>query len=274
MQYEPIKHSLSKIFTRSAFLRKLFYKLLDLLLLRTWYIHRELRIWSAGYKSSAGKNDNVNILDAGAGFGQYSYYLSNINTGWNILAVDINKKHVDDCNTFFSKIGRTTVSFETADLTTFQQQNSFELILSVDVMEHIQDDDMVFRNFHASLKDGALLLISTPSDKGGSDVHKEGDTSFIEEHVRNGYNIFDIKDKLKAAGFSKVEAHYSYGGPGKISWYLSMKYPILMLGTSKLFYILLPFYYLIAYPIAFALNHLDISIKLNRGMGLIVKAWK
>jgi hypothetical protein len=141
-------------------------------------------------------------------------------------------------------------------------------------MEHIEEDVQVFRNFVASMKPGAMLIISTPSDRGGSDVQGEGETSFIEEHVRDGYNIGDIEKKLKSAGFSRVEARYSYGSPGKISWKLSMKYPILMLGASKLFFIILPFYYIIAYPISYILNWFDVNGNHKTGTGLIVKAWK
>lgn len=53
-----------------------------------------------------------------------------------------------------------------------------------------------------------------------------------------------------------------------------MKYPILMLGMSKAFFIVLPFYYLIAYPLAWLLNWLDVSLSHDTGTGLIVKAWK
>lgn len=268
MHYDPIKRSLGNVFNKSPFLRKTFYNLLDLLLLRAWHIHKEIRQWAKG------KGDNVSILDAGAGFGQYSYYMSGINPNWKILAVDVKEEQVDDCNRFFAEIGRKNVRFEVADLTTFVKPESYDLAISVDVMEHILEDVLVFKNIHASLKPGGMLLISTPSDQGGSDVHGEGETSFIEEHVRDGYNIKEIEDKLRTAGFSKVEARYSYGAPGKISWRLSMKYPIQMLGVSKLFGIILPFYYLLTYPISYILNHADTSGKHATGTGLIVKAWK
>ena len=119
-----------------------------------------------------------------------------------------------------------------------------------------------------------MLLISTPSDQGGSDVHEDSEGSFIGEHVRDGYNIKEIEDKLKLAGFSKVEPHYAYGTPGKISWRLSMKYPMQMLSASKLFFIVLPFYYVFAYPISFVLNYLDTYTSHKTGTGLIVKAYK
>jgi hypothetical protein len=47
-----------------------------------------------------------------------------------------------------------------------------------------------------------------------------------------------------------------------------------MLNISKAFLIILPFYYLIAYPIAFVFNILDVSTAHRTGTGLIVKAWK
>jgi SAM-dependent methyltransferase len=268
MHYDPIKRSLGSVFNSTPFLRILFYKLLDLLLLRTWHIQKEIKKWTPK------NNDSVHILDAGSGFGQYSYFLSSINKNWNILAVDVKQEQIADCNKFFREINRNSVLFKTADLTQFVQENAFDMALSVDVMEHILEDVLVFKNIHASLKPGGMLLISTPSDQGGSDINDEHDTSFIEEHVRDGYNINEIEDKLKLAGFSKVEAKYSYGKPGKISWKLSMKYPMLALNFSKLFFIFLPFYYAITFPICFVLNYMDTNQKHETGTGLIVKAWK
>lgn len=268
MHYDPIKRALGNFFNRSPFLRKTFYRLLDLLLLRSWHIHRELKHWTKT------KSVNITILDAGAGFGQYTYYLSRIEPNWKILSVDVKQEQIDDCNSFFQKIGKKNVEFRYADLTKFTQESTFDLILSVDVMEHILEDVLVFKNFHTSLKPGGMLLISTPSDQGGSDAHDESDGSFIEEHVRNGYNLEEIKDKLSSAGFSRIEALYAYGEPGKISWRLSMKYPIQLLGVSKLFFIVLPFYFLLTYPIAYILNYIDTNAVHKTGTGLIVKAWK
>lgn len=268
MHYDPIKRSLGVVFNKTPFLRKLFYNLLDLLLLRSWHIHKELREWMKG------KGNDVKILDAGAGFGQYTYWMSSQNSNWNIFSVDVKEEQVADCNNFFKQIDRNNVKFSVEDLTLYRNENAYDLVVCVDVMEHILEDEKVFRNYVASLKQGGMLIISTPSDQGGSDVQGDDDTSFIEEHVRDGYNIQDIERKLLTAGFTKVDARYSYGTPGKISWRLSMKYPIQLLGVSKAFFIILPFYYLVTFPISFVLNYLDTNTKHETGTGLIVKAWK
>lgn len=269
MKYDPIKKGLGRVFNASPLLRVLFYRLLDLLLLRSWHIRRELR------RAARQLNTNSSILDAGSGFGQYTHFMSGLRKGWKIKGIDLKEEQTEDCNRFFDRIGRSgRVSFETADLTRFREEDTYDLILCVDVMEHIEQDEQVFRNFAASTKAGGLLIISTPSDQGGSDVHGDDDQSFIEEHVRDGYNIKEIEEKITGAGYARAYVRYSYGTPGKLSWKISMKYPIILLNTSKLFYIILPFYYLLAYPFAFILNVIDLNSKHRTGTGLIVRAEK
>jgi SAM-dependent methyltransferase len=266
MQYDPIKKSLGSLFSGSAFMRKFFYFLLDLLLLRTWHIKRTLR------KISASLNGQVSVLDAGAGFGQYTWRMKRLHPDWQVKAVDIDQERIDDCEHFFRKARIKGVICEKGDLSELADSENYNLILSVDVMEHIRDDEQVFRNFHRALKPGGILLISTPSDRGGSDVRSKDDHSFIDEHVRDGYGKEEITGRLKGAGFSKVDVSYTYGVPGTVSWRITMKYPVMMLGLSKLFFLVLPFYYLLTFPFALVLNFLDVSMIHKSGTGLLVTA--
>jgi len=241
MHYDPIKRQLGNFFNHSPFLRKLFYRLLDLLLLRAWHVKKALRAFQKNNPVSG-----IQILDAGSGFGQYCYRLSRLFPAAKILGVDVKQEQMDDCNLFFQKIGkREFVSFEVADLTQYKNVNRYHLILSVDVMEHILEDEQVFENFSQSLQPGGMLLISTPSDQGGSDT---------DHH--------------------EVEVSYTYGKFGSIAWKLSMKYPILLLGVSRIFYLILPFYYLVLFPCCALLNYLDINQYNKSGTGLLVKAIK
>ena len=269
MQYDPVKRTLGKLFNLTPSLRILFYRLLDLLLLRSWHIRRELRLLNkAGFAPSS-------IADAGSGFGQYVYRLGRLFPGASITGLDIKQEQVDDCNRFFGKTGMgERVQFRYADLTAMEASERYDLILSVDVMEHIEEDRKVFGHFYQALHPGGILLISTPSDQGGSDVHDEHDSSFIDEHVRDGYGMEEIEEKLREAGFSEIIVRYSYGRPGKLSWKLSMKIPIRLVNVSKLFLILLPVYYLLVYPVCFFLNRADVRKVHETGTGLIVRAAK
>ncbi|HRY32280.1 MAG TPA: class I SAM-dependent methyltransferase [Bacteroidales bacterium] len=269
MKYDPIKRLLGSFFNKAPWLRILFYRLLDLLLLRSWHIRRQLKAWYASTSAEA-----PHVLDAGFGFGQYSYFLAKLGNNISLKGLDVKEEQVQDCNRFFRQIGISNAFFFEADLVQWSEPGTFDLILCVDVMEHILEDQTVLNNFCISLKNGGMLMVSTPSDQGGSDVHDHGDASFIEEHVRDGYSMEDMKMKLLQAGFSKINMHYSYGRAGSLSWRLSMKYPIQMLNLSKLLFILLPFYYLLVFPICLMLNKRDVTHPNSAGTGLIVSALK
>ena len=267
MDYDPIKDLLGRQFNRHPLLRKLFYLLLNILLLRSWHVRRALSRLGKRLPSSA------DVLDAGMGFGQYSWWMATRFPSWKITAADIKSEQVADCNNFFKETGLSgRVNALEADLVTWKSEESYDMILCVDVMEHITEDRTVFVSFRNMMKSGGYLVISTPSDKGGSDVHSDDDTSFIGEHVRDGYGKEEITEKLHTAGFSEVSVSYTYGKPGSIAWRLSMKYPVTMLSASKLFFILLPFYYLVVMPFVLVLNTIDLYASHKEGTGLLVIA--
>lgn len=269
MQYDDIKLRLGNIFNRNTLTRRCFYWLLDLLLLRAWHIHKEIRRWA---RESVSKQ--AHILDAGAGFGQHSYYLSRFSDKWSIYAVDIKQEQICDCNSFFYNQGINNVFFQTQDLTELDKAETFDLILSVDVLTYIEDDVQVMKNFHRALKPDGMVLLCSPSLQAGTAAFDGRQRANYEGRVRNGYGKKELREKLTQAGFSKIAMRYIYGKAGKISWKLSLKYPMAMLDISQYFAYLLPFYYLLTYPACYALNWLDMRWNHKKGMGLLVKAWK
>ncbi|MCL2074621.1 MAG: class I SAM-dependent methyltransferase [Marinilabiliaceae bacterium] len=267
MNYNNIKKLLSKYFNKKNWLRLLFYRLLELLLLRSWYVRRELRKWLKNAPQNAA------VLDAGSGLGQYSWRIAKMGKKMTIIGNDINQDNIDDCNKFFHKLGfHDTVIFKQNDITQLKEKEIYNLVLLIDVLEHIEDDQLVLNNLYQSLRPNGSLILTTPSDLGGSAAknHTDLDDGFIDEHVRNGYNKTELVDKLKRAGFTKINAKYIYGIPGNIAWILSMKIPIILLNKSPKFLFLLPFYYIITYPISFILNCLDTVCKHKSGTGIFV----
>ncbi|MFA5834276.1 MAG: class I SAM-dependent methyltransferase [Bacteroidota bacterium] len=268
MQYDPIKDSIGNVVRNTPFLRKVFYFLLGLLFLRSWYVKRALREFLSG------KQAPKLIFDAGSGFGQYSYYIAKKFRDVSIHAIDVKEDYIADCKRFFSADNITNVNFGIEDLTIPTHTDRFDFILSVDVMEHIPDDVQVFKNFHQALKKGGIVLINTPSNLGGSDVHEEGEKSFVEEHARDGYSVEDITTKLSNAGFTVLYTRYAYGPIGTIAWRFVVKYPMLMVNASKAFFIVLPFYYLLTLWFSLILMWIDFNSTNTTGTGLLVAAEK
>jgi 2-polyprenyl-3-methyl-5-hydroxy-6-metoxy-1,4-benzoquinol methylase len=260
MQYDPIKRVLGEFFNKNVFSRIFFYRCLHLLLLRPWYVNKRLNSWSKKRPNKA------HILDAAGGFGHYAYYLSRKNEHWNILSVDINREQICDCNQFFQKLKRHNIVFKTADLTTFREVGVFDLILCLDVLEFIEQDELVLNNFYDSLCHGGMLLLTTPS------LMKR--KSKITEQVRPGYDLVEMEGKLKKIGFKHVKSSYAIGMFGKTSNAITLVVPVFLMSLSRLFLVLLPFYFIALLPLILLLNFLDTFVKVIYGDGLIVNAWK
>ncbi len=268
MHYDPIKKVFGNVIRKNTRLRILFYKLLGLMFLREWHVKRELR------HQLGNRNKPFTVYDAGCGFGQYSYYIAKHFPLATIYGIDLKEEQVTDCNNFFHSVGLTQCSFAVEDLTQIQHSDKFDFILSVDVMEHIPDDIVVFRNFFCALKHGGTLLINTPSNLGGSDVHSDKEESFIGEHARNGYGVEEIQKKLESVEFKVELIRYTYGTWGNRYWKLGIKYPMQMLNISKILFIVLPFYYLITLPFILPIMWLDYNAENQAGTGLNVLAKK
>ncbi len=266
MRYEPIKDKMSLIIGDSAVMRRLLYTILGIIFLREWHVKRGLRRIFRDKKTK-------DVLDAGSGFGQYSYYVAKKMRG-NVVGVDINRAEVEKCSKFAENLGLKDLAFSYADLEKLSVDKKFDLIMSVDVMEHIRDDMAVFRNFYSSLRNGGKVLISTPSNFGGSDVHDEGEHSFIEEHFREGYSAEEITSKLNLVNLQVENIQYTYGKIAGWYWNLAVKVPVKLLNRSFALIALLPFYYLIAFPLSLIFMSCDYFFPPKRGSGLLVIARK
>ncbi|GAB5521282.1 MAG: class I SAM-dependent methyltransferase [Rhodothermales bacterium] len=271
MFYDPVKDRLGDLFSRRPWMQKQFFRLLHLVFLRSWYVRRETLRLLKRFPA----DQPIRVLDAGTGFAQYAYFIAANLPNAQILAVDVKQDYLDNAERFFTQTPYADrVTFQYEDLTDLQADGPFDFILSVDVMEHIEDDRGVFRHFERVLAPGGYVMINTPSDQGGSDVTEDGDTSFIEEHVRDGYNLDELKGKLSDAGLTPVQDWYTYGKHGSRAWRMLIRRPISWMGKTMAAAAILPFYYLFALPVGTALNAADTRTDNPTGTGLLVVAQK
>jgi 2-polyprenyl-3-methyl-5-hydroxy-6-metoxy-1,4-benzoquinol methylase len=273
VDYDPLKDRLGALAWRSPARTKAFFALLDLVFLRAWYVRRRLRALLDPLRDRP-----VRLLDAGTGFGQYAYFLASEFPNAEVTAVDVKEVYLRRARAFFEKTpyaGR--VRFEARDLTAPpppEEAGRYDLALSVDVMEHIEDDRAVFRGFFEVLRPGGYAVVNTPSDLGGSGVTEAGAESFIGEHVREGYALADLREKLETAGLRVVGHEYTYGPPGSAAWRLLVRWPIAWLGRSWALAPLVALYYVPAFPLGLALNALDLAGYNRRGTGHLIVAQK
>lgn len=268
MDCQHIDSTLTTVFGSTTRQKRFFFWLLDFFMLKSWHIHREMRIWANANKRPS------HILDAGSGYGQYSYYMSKLNPNYNVTAVDLRQQAICDCNNFFRRVSRPNVFCRSGDVLELEQPESYDLILAIDMIEYVEEDDKLLKVFYEDLKDDGNLLLFTQSCKKGEKPMECLSTGMHGEKVRVGYDMKDLKHRLKKLGFKKVRGRYAYGKAGKLSWTLSMKFPFKLLHISKWFLLILPLYYLVMAPICLLLNYLDTHVGHLSGTGMLVKAYK
>lgn len=82
---------------------------------------------------------------------------------------------------------------------------TFDVIVSLDYLEHVQDDQSAMNELKRVLKPGGSLLISTPTTGSSYLLNKIkpviGLTLDKYGHVREGYDLNDLTNRLKQQGY-------------------------------------------------------------------------
>ena len=268
MEYDPIKEIIAVPMRHSRLFRRLAYRLFELGFLRVRYVKRELA------RIIAGIGGNIHVLDAGFGFGPYVDYILRRYPDVRVTGIEIRQDQVEDCERFFERegfSGRTRLLV--GDLVELSDIGLYNLALAVDILEHIEDDVAVLRNLHRALDARGLLLIHTPAFANDSRTVDKREF-FVGEHVRDGYTVSELEDKLYLAGFSDVRIRYTYGRWGMISWWLMQGMPMRMVHRFAPAALLLPFYYALVTPFAHRFMLADLAENHESGGGLLAIARK
>jgi SAM-dependent methyltransferase len=276
LEYDPVKFKLAKMLGRSNTLRHAFHLVLETIFLRAWYVRREL------WRLLRHIGPSPKILDAGMGFGQYSDRMMRIFTNADLIGLEIDRKHLYGNEKYFQLVHPKT-RFVIGDVQALPVgEDNFDLILSVDVMEHIEDDVATFRGFYRILNPGGRVIIHTPRIVNENDAHlshadREADDHewTVDEHFRDGYTDSQARERLEAAGFEIERIVHGYGFFGKIAWNLLQRIPMSMLGMSQMMIFVVAIYLLVATPIAIVAMLLDmIPGEQPNGGSLLVVAQK
>lgn len=262
--YDPVKDRLANLIRNSGLLRRIFYFLLNLLFLRSWHLRRII----------AKKGDELDslgewkLLDAGCGFGQYDHFILNRFENVRVTSIDVKESYLEDNKEFFKEeIEQGRIQFKLADLLNLKPDEKFDLIICIDVLEHIEEDQKVIQNLSNLLKKGGYFLMHSPSHLSEDDA--EEDDTFVGEHARTGYSKNEIEDKLMVADLMPETTQYTYGKWGRIAWILSIKWPMILLNKIKLLGLIpLLFYYPIILPVTLILNFSDLLSRNKTGNGI------
>ena len=183
------------------------------------------------------------ILDAGSGNGNYAFYLGRLFPNAKITAVDISRERIQNASYVANLLQMEHLSFNRKSLNDLKEKLKYDLVICIDVLEHIRNDSLVLRNISESLRPGGSLILHVPKDRKLAFRHFKKLRGFrIEDHVREEYRIEEILEKIERAGLKVNNLSYTQGWFGSLAWEIDL---FLVVHLRKLRYIVFPFLYLL-----------------------------
>lgn len=158
-----------------------------------WYVGRR-EILSEAISRHWRQQKSQQILDVGCGTGGNLSLLAKYG---EVTGVDFSSEALN----FAAKTGLKHLFEATATALPFADE-SYDLVVALDVLEHVQDDEKALKEFFRILKPGGLLLLTVPAYKFLWSNHDE-----VLHHVRR-YSHTEILVKLTNSRFGIVEHTY------------------------------------------------------------------
>ncbi|MFH1671587.1 MAG: class I SAM-dependent methyltransferase [Candidatus Portnoybacteria bacterium] len=152
------------------------------------------------------KSDDL-ILDVGCGIGHSLDYLRQFSD--NLVGVDTDLISL----LYAKKTTKANYVLAKAEKLPFKD-NTFDKIISFNVLEHIENDQEAIKEIRRVAKKGAEILIWVPSLEGLRTSSKfkrlmHEEESGDEKHFRDGYYMNDLKKLLVKSNIKVIEARHT-----------------------------------------------------------------
>lgn len=202
------------------------------------------------------------ILDAGCGIGSYTLLLGKMFAKARVTGGDIDKYKLQSCKTIAKELNIKNVGFEYLNITQTSNKAIYDLVVCIDVLEHIHDYELVLKNFSRLLKSGGYLYIHVPQPNQKRIFPSLKDWHH-EDHTREGISKKELEVSLNKLCFRTIDSRETFGFFGKLSWelnHLTLSKSLVLAG--------------IIFPFLYAISLLDSLFKNNNGLGIAVLSQK
>ncbi len=206
------------------------------------------------------------VLDAGCGQGIMTFEIARHLKGGSITGFDIDETLLERNERIAGRIGADRCRFEFQDITRMDIEDRFDLILSVDNLEHIENDKDLLRRFHRALTDDGEVLIHVPGYFRRWKLFGWAVNFDVDGHVRPGYTRDQITEKVCDAGFEIIEAYYTYGWLETVTNNISYWITGARMKRKAL--------YAAAFPILLFASYFGRKSRPSKGAGVLVRARK
>src|SRR6185436_6100446 len=127
-----------------------------------------------------------------------------------VIGLDLNGPQCETNERLARQLGINNARFLCHDVLRLEELGSFDLILSSDNLEHLDDDLGCAQIFWRALSPGGYLLVHVPHLTRNLFGWHRTNWLDIEGHVRPGYTREGLSDLLTRAGFNVKKCFYNY----------------------------------------------------------------
>ncbi len=155
------------------------------------------------------------ILDAGCGAGDHSLWLARLFPTARVLGVDIDAQRIAANRRALARVNAPNLSFEVGDLTVLQLDGEVDLIVSVDVLEHIVEQHEALTRLRRALRPGGYALLHVPTRRTTPVPLSRWLRDFHEwaehEHIAEEATAEEFVQRVRSAGFEVVASRTTFG---------------------------------------------------------------
>lgn len=182
-------------------------------------------------KANKENHKKLRILDAGCGPGLYSIFFGQ--KGHKVIGVDLDNKKIETARKISEALGINT-EFLTASILRLPFENeSFDIVICSDVIEHIKEDKKALLELNRVLKGKGILILTTT---GNNRFTKQYQKKF--GHERPGYNKRDFREVIKGTDLKLIKTIPCLSLFGKLAWLLNRRLSKSHILSAILFYTL------------------------------------
>ena len=154
--------------------------------------------------------DPRRIADAGCGRGMITLACARRFPAAEVLGVDLDEDQNRVNSEIAKKVGVKKVQFVTMDAMKLPELGAFDLIISTDMLEHLDDDLGAVKMFYEALEPSGHLLVHVPHLTRNIFGWQRENWMDIDGHVRPGYTKDELTRLLARGGLHVKTCIYNY----------------------------------------------------------------
>ncbi len=223
------------------------------------------------------------VLEGGCGRAVSLFWLARHHPGWKLTGIELDPSLAHSAQRTLKSGRWPNVDIVEGSILDLSARNAYDLIISIDILEHIEDDIGLLDRYRRALRPGGYLVLHVPRRhqemwrwlppfrKHGVEGHVRQKTTddrhqtvVISGHVRDEYTAEELRWIAEKARLRVGSIRETIGRLGEVSFEL-----------NNLFWrrpVLRYLFALLTYPVTVSLGYLDVYRNPDRGNSLLLTA--